>query len=82
MYCTTAMRAFLERISLKGTISVPDTPSRMVRSRSSSVGRAPKGVVRHLNRPLVKSRGLGSIHFAAGPWPSPLMPWHIMQAAL
>ena len=46
----------------------------MVLNRSSSVGRVPVGVERHLNWAMVKSRGLGSSHWAFSPLPSPSSP--------
>jgi hypothetical protein len=60
-------------------IEVYGIPIRTTRFRSSSVGRAPEGVVRSLNLPLVKSRGRGCRCTAAGPSPSPFSPWHWMQ---
>jgi hypothetical protein len=47
--------------------------------RSSSVGKLPLGVERHLNTAAVKSRGLGSIHGAFSPFPSPARPWQPTQ---
>ena len=51
----------------------------MMLFRSCVVGSAPLGVVRILNLPEVKSRGLGSTNGAATPWPSPFSPWHCEQ---
>src|SRR6266542_385588 len=47
--------------------------------RSWSVGSEPDGVERHLNVASVKSRGLGSIHWAFSPWASPSSPWQPAQ---
>src|ERR1700680_79946 len=49
-------------------------PRVMLLKRSSSVGIVPVGVERHLNTARVKSRGLGSIHCAFSPAPSPFGP--------
>ena len=43
----------------------------MVLKRSSSVGRVPVGVERHLKVAIVKSRGFGSSQTAFSPLPSP-----------
>src|SRR5690349_6266728 len=53
---------------------VVTNPRVMALNRSSSVGCVPVGVDRHLNTPRVKSRGLGSIHWAFSPAPSPSGP--------
>src|SRR3974390_2322919 len=54
-------------------------PRDMALKRSSSVGRVPVGVERHLNVAAVKSRGLGSSHCAFTPLPSPSSPWQPAQ---
>src|ERR1700689_1320750 len=47
--------------------------------RSSSVGKVPVGVERHLKVASVKSLGLGSIHSAFMPSPLPSGPWQPIQ---
>src|SRR5208282_3397996 len=48
-------------------------------NKSSSVGKVPVGVERHLNVASVKSRGFGSTHCAFSPSPSPAAPWQPTQ---
>src|ERR1700722_9280300 len=48
--------------------------------KSWSVGRVPVGVERHLKIASVKSLGLGAIHCAFIPLPSPAGPWQPMQS--
>lgn len=50
------------------------SPRAMVLYKSSSVGRVPVTVDRHLNVASVKLRGLGSSHTAFSPLPSPRSP--------
>jgi hypothetical protein len=61
------------------SMAVPCSPSRTMRSMSSSTGSMPAGTDANLNTPRVKSRGGGRSPFAAGPLPSPLSPWHARQ---
>src|ERR1700722_961966 len=55
------------------------SPRRIEAMRSRSVGNVPLGVERHLKTAAVKSRGLGSIHWAFSPNPSPCPPWQPIQ---
>src|SRR6266540_1797482 len=57
-------------------IDVYGMPRLMMSTRSWCVGSAPLGVVRILNLPVVKLRGLGRRCGAAQPSPSPFSPWH------
>ena len=63
----------------QGGMLVVTNPRVMALNRSSSVGRVPVGVERHLNTARVKSRGLGSIHCAFSPLASPSSPWQPAQ---
>ena len=63
----------------QGGMLVVTNPRVMALNRSSSVGRVPVGVERHLNTAMVKSRGLGSIHCAFSPLASPSSPWQPAQ---
>src|SRR5438132_14027100 len=60
-------------------IAVPCRPKRTMRTKSSSLGSVPAGTAPNLNDPSVKSRGGGRTPAAAGPFPSPLSPWHARQ---
>src|SRR2546430_9336908 len=63
----------------QGGMLVVTNPRVIALKRSSSVGRVPVGVERHLKTARVKSRGLGSIHCAFSPRASPSSPWQPAQ---
>src|SRR6266550_2735701 len=65
--------------AIHGGMFVVTNPRPTELYRSSSVGSDPDGVERHLNVPIVKSRGLGSIHCAFSPCASPSSPWQPAQ---
>src|SRR5256885_17081962 len=75
----TPARRSLSGISCHVGIAVQRTPRVTVRYRSPSVGSEPDGVVRNLKTPSVKLRGRGERNVAAGPLPSPFLPWQPMQ---
>src|SRR6267143_7254712 len=70
MYATMSARLWCVSGSHAGMFVVTN-PRVIASNRSWSVGRVPLGVERHLNTARVKSRGLGSIHAAFAPFPSP-----------
>ena len=78
MYATRSVRFWAVRGRHCGMYVVTN-PRVIALNRSSSVGSVPLGVERHLKTASVKSRGLGSIHGAFSPAPSPLSPWQPMQ---
>src|SRR6266568_6971691 len=78
MYATRSARFWRVSGSHCGMFVVTN-PRVMALNRSSSVGRVPVGVERHLNTASVKSRGLGSIHCAFSPLASPSSPWQPAQ---
>ena len=63
----------------KPGIDVPIAPLRSVDRRSSSVGGVPIGVERQWNSPVVSARGRPQVNGAAGPRPSPEVPWQATQ---
>src|SRR5467141_1610760 len=78
MYATRSTRFWAVRGRHCGMFVVTN-PRVIALNRSSSVGKVPVGVERHLNTASVKSRGLGSIHGAFSPLPSPSGPWQPTQ---
>src|SRR6266511_2555936 len=77
-YATRSARFWLVSGS-HGGMFVVTNPRVIEVKRSSSVGSVPVGVERHLNTASVKSRGLGSIHGAFSPAPSP---WAVAADAI
>src|SRR6516164_6052585 len=73
MYATKSARCCLVKVFQIGMLELV-SPRPIVLYRSSSVGSVPVGVERHLKVALVKSRGLGSSHWAFSPFPSPKSP--------
>src|SRR5246127_5796235 len=70
IHATKSARCCLVKV-FHGGMFERSKPRAMVSYKSSSVGRVPVGVERHLNIARVKSRGFGSIHCALSPLPSP-----------
>src|SRR5690349_347083 len=79
MYSTTAQRSSSFKICFHGGIGVPGIPSDTDRNKSTSVGNWPINVERSRNLASTKFLGLGAKNAAAGPLPSPLIPWHATQ---
>src|SRR2546427_45655 len=70
MYATRSARCWFVS-GRHGGMFVVTKPRVIALRRSWSVGSVPVGVERHLKTASVKSRGLGSIHGAFSPAPSP-----------
>ena len=77
-YSATA-RTSVSRSVVNVGIAVPVSPPRIVRARSSSVGRKPDGVERNLKTASRKLRGRGFTVRPISPRPSPASPWQGTQ---
>src|SRR5271167_1085843 len=73
IYATRLARCCLVKVFQTGMLELV-RPRAMVLNRSSSVGRVPVSVERHLKVAMVKSRGFGSSQTAFSPLPSPYSP--------
>src|ERR1700752_5105594 len=78
MNATRAPRCWLVRALHEGILELT-RPRSMALERSSSVGRVPVGVERHLNVAATKFRGRMFKYCAFSPLPSPRKPWQPQQ---